>query len=194
MTDSFQRHDTVLDRDRSLVLLVDVQERLRPVMSDIDSVIDECGRALRAARQLEVPILVTEQYPRGLGRTVPELLEVLETDSVIDKMTFSCWGSQEVRERVEELGRDQVVTIGIESHVCVMQTALDLLASGKQVQVPFDAVTSRSRKVREQAIRRMRAEGAIITCVESVLFEWLVEAGTDVFKTVSKMVKREITE
>ncbi len=194
MTDSFQRHDTILDRDRSLVLLVDVQERLRPVMSDADSVIDECARVLRAARRLDVPILVTEQYPRGLGRTVPELLEALETNPVIDKMTFSCWGSQDVRERVEELGRDQVVAIGVESHVCVMQTTLDLIAAGKQVQVPFDAVTSRSRKVREQAIRRMRTEGAVITCVESVLFEWLVEAGTDDFKAVSKMVKREITE
>lgn len=194
MPESSSRHDTILNRKRSVVLLVDVQERLMPVMADGDQFVDECVRVLRAATALGVPILCTEQYPKGLGKTVPALAELIEESPSIEKMTFSCLGAPELVKQIDALARDQVVVIGIESHVCVMQTALDLLAAGQEVHVPYDAVTSRSRIGRAMAIERMRQAGVIVTCVESVLFEWLVEAGTAEFKTVTKLLKREVKD
>ncbi len=193
-TSSFMRHDTILNRDRSVVLLVDVQERFRDVMADGPAMIEECGRILQAAKILGIPILATEQYPKGLGHTVPELAELIDGYPLVEKLTFSCCGESGLMEQLEVLDRDQIVVIGIESHVCVLQTALDLLAAAKQVHVPHDAITSRSRKMRASAIERMRQAGVVITCAESVLFEWLVEASGDEFKPVSKLVKRKIEE
>jgi nicotinamidase-related amidase len=137
---------------------------------------------------LAIPVVVTEQYPKGLGPTIAELAE-RTTGPAIEKDTFSCARESTARSAIEDLGRNQVVVTGIEAHVCVMQTAADLLAAGYEVHVPHDGVNSRRTADRDWALHRMAAAGAIITSTESVLFELLERCGTDDFKRVAALIK-----
>lgn len=182
-----RRHPELLDRGSALLLLVDVQERINAVMSDqahlvrLEVLLDSC-------RALDVPVVATEQYPKGLGGTVESLAGRLESPP-LEKMTFSCGGSPEIVAALDIAGRTQVVVTGIEAHVCVVQTALDLLEAGYRVQVPHDAVNSRRSADRDWALRRMTAAGAVVTSTESVLFELLGRCATDEFRAVTKLIK-----
>ena len=177
-----------LRSDQASLLVVDLQERLVPAMHNTD-VVAAAARMIKAADFLKLPILVTEQYPTGLGKTVPELRSVLPGGvSAVAKMQFSAF-APEIKSQMEQSARKSVVVVGIEAHVCVQQTVLDLLRAGFQVYVCGDAITSRKPTDTELAIARMRQAGAIVTSTESVIFEMVQEAGTDLFKQILKVVK-----
>jgi len=172
---------SLLARDRAALLVVDVQEAFRPYAA-FTTVVQACARLVQAARLLEVPTLVSEQYPRGLGHTAPEL--GLQGEPRIEKTVFSA-----VRADGFDLaGRDQVIVGGIETHVCVSQTVHDLLAAGVEVHVPADAVGSRHELDHERGLDRMQRAGATVSTVEAALFELLERAGTPEFKAVQKLI------
>jgi nicotinamidase-related amidase len=175
----------VLDRGRAALVVVDVQEAFRPAVLDFDRVAAAAATLVRGARILELPVIVTQQYPKGLGATVPELAEHLDGVEPIDKVRFSAAAA----DGFDLQGRDQALICGIESHVCVSQTAHDLLDRGVQVHVARDAVTSRTEENRELGLHKMEGAGAVVTSVETALFELLGAAGTDEFKQVQALVK-----
>jgi nicotinamidase-related amidase len=172
-----------------VLAVVDVQEAFRPAVIDFDQVAQNVGILVQGARVLGVPVLVTEQYPKGLGRTVPEVSRHLDGIEPISKLCFSAAEADAFAERLSESGRDQVLVCGIESHVCVNQTADDLLRGGREVHVAGDAVSSRTGENRELGLRKMERAGAVITSVETALFELLGAAGTPEFKEIQKLVK-----
>jgi len=174
-----------LERDRTALLVVDVQEGFRPVIDGFEDVARRTATLVQGARVLGLPVLATEQYPKGLGPTVPEVAEHLDGVERLPKTVFSACEA----EGFDLDGRDQVVVCGIETHICVMQSAMALLDRGTQVEVATDAVGSRTKLDREVGLERMREAGAGITSVETALFELLGAAGTDEFKEVQRLVK-----
>lgn len=183
----------LLARDKSQLLIIDVQEKLLDAISGKDRVVERCVRLVRAARTLGVPITLSEQYPQGLGPTVePIRAAIANAGFVVDKVEFSCMRSAPLRERLHELrrqGRPQVVIAGIEAHVCVLQTTIDLEGQGFEAFVVADAVGSRAKANRERAMTRLAKEGADIVDSEMVLFEWLERAGTPEFKELHALIK-----
>jgi nicotinamidase-related amidase len=175
----------VLDRGRAALVVVDVQEAFRPAVLDFDRVAGASATLVRAARILDLPVIVTQQYPKGLGQTVPEVGEHLDGIEPLDKVSFSAAAA----DGFDLEGRDQALLCGIESHVCVSQTAHDLLDRGVEVHVARDAVTSRSEENRELGLHKMEGSGAVLTSVETALFELLGAAGTDEFKQVQGLIK-----
>ena len=179
----------LLDRERSALLVVDVQSRLAPAMAGAETVVGRVRVLLEAARRLGVPTLVSEQYPKGLGGTVDELAPSLGGAKVIAKNAFSCAREPELASALRAFDRHQVVVCGMETHVCVLQTALDLQEQGYAVHVAADAVGSRDTTRRDLGLARMRDAGCTIVDSEMVVFEWLGAAGTDEFREVSKLIK-----
>ncbi len=177
-------------RDNTIAVIVDVQERLHPHMYDADQVLTKIGTLIRGLTVLDLPILVTEQYPKGLGPTVEPVRSALgEQFTPIIKSAFSCCDEVAFTEQLQHHARRTVVIAGIESHVCVLQTTLDLLDSGYDPVVVLDATSSRSARDQEIASRRIEREGGRITSVESILFEIARVSGTEPFKAISKLVK-----
>jgi isochorismate hydrolase len=174
---------------RSLLLIVDIQERLAAAMDERDAMIRNSVILLQAATEMRVPILASEQYPQGLGHTVPELGHRLSGEDVVSKVEFSCWQNRPLRERIAASGKDQVIVAGIEAHVCVLETALDLRKAGKEVFVVADAVASRRVESREMALRRLSANEVEIVTTEMVVLEWLGSAASPSFKTISKLIR-----
>lgn len=181
------RHPTLLDKTQTAVLVVDVQEKLLPLIPRSPALISNIRFVLEVARLLQLPVQATEQYPKGLGSTTVELASLLPPRP--EKLDFSCCGLPEVVEQFRGWQRRQIVVVGIETHVCVMQTVLDLIAHGFQVHVPVDAVAARFELDHEVALRRMQATGAILTTVESVGFELFQRAGSPEFKEFSRLVQ-----
>jgi nicotinamidase-related amidase len=175
----------VLKRSSTLLVVVDAQEAFRPAVLDFDRVVHNAGVLVQGAKALGVPVVVTEQYPKGLGHTVPEVAEHLNGTEPIEKLAFSAAAA----DGFDPQGRQQVLVCGIETHVCVSQTAHDLLERGLEVHVARDAVTSRTEDNRDVGIRKMEAAGAVITSVETALFELLGAAGSDEFRTVQRLIK-----
>ncbi|QDU64584.1 Isochorismatase family protein [Planctomycetes bacterium Pan216] len=181
------RSPQLMSAGDTAILLVDVQEKLLPLIDRGDGVRQRCRYLLQAARILNIPVVATEQYPKGLGSTIPELAEFIA--SPFEKLTFSSYGIQEVRTKLGELGSPKVLLCGIEAHVCVQQTAFDLMADGFRVYLPIDATGSRRASDKEVAIDRMRGSGITITTAEAAVFEWTERAGTPEFKEISRLVK-----
>lgn len=179
----------LLDAQRSLLLIVDVQQALLPAMADPGRVTRGAAILMKAAPRLEIPLLVSEQYPRGLGPTVPELAELAPAGTVLPKLHFSCTDDPELGARLRQSGRDQMVLAGIEAHVCVLQTALGLKAAGLHPFVVADATASRTAASHQAALARLGASGVAVGTVEMVVFEWLNRAGTPVFKDLSPLIK-----
>jgi nicotinamidase-related amidase len=173
-------------RDGAL-LVVDMQGKLLELMADRGLVVANAVRLVRAAKALDMPIWATEQYPKGLGPTVPELAELLPHRA--DKTSFHCCAVGELVEGLYNHATRHVTLAGIEAHVCVAQTALELLNLGYRVQVPADAVASRHRLDWEIALRRLERAGAVVTTVEAALFEWVETADHPRFKVISELVK-----
>ena len=180
-----------LDVDRAMVLVVDVQASLLPFIRGHEGVVAAGRKLLEGVRVFGVPVLGTEQYPKGIGRTVPAIREGLEANraSVLEKMTFSACREPATREALQKIDRPQVIVIGIEAHVCVQQTVLDLRAMDYDVFVCADAVGSRGRLDYKHSLHRMRQAGAFVTTVESALFELCDRCGTDQFKAMLEVVK-----
>jgi nicotinamidase-related amidase len=175
----------LLDRERTVLVVVDVQEAFRPAVLEFDRTAHNVGVLVQGARTLGIPVVVTEQYPKGLGHTVPELAEHLDGIEPLEKVTFSAAGA----DGFDLGGREQALVCGIESHVCVSQTAHDLLDRGMEVHVARDAVSSRTEENRELGLHKMEASGAVMTSVEAALFELLGRAGGEEFKSVQGLIK-----
>lgn len=177
------------DQGLSQLVMIDVQEKLAAVMppDELNHLIQQAEVLLQAAKLLEVPVLITEQYPKGLGNTLP-VLKALCDAKPIEKQAFSCVQvPQFSRQLVGD--RPQIILMGMETHICVLQTALDLIARGKQVMVVEDAVISRNPSNKRNALARMQAAGCVVTNTESVVFEWLRVAQGDTFKAISKLIR-----
>ena len=175
-----------LNKQASCLLLVDVQEKLIPAIHEYQGLIDNCAWLMNVANDLHVPIWVSEQYPRGLGPTIQSLQALADPTRIMEKVHFSCGADPSCRKILRDCGRQQVIVIGIEAHVCVLQTAIDLHQLGKNVFVVADAVSSRDPLDKTVALQRMRQQNITIVTKEMVLFEWLEQAGTDVFRHMSK--------
>ncbi len=184
-----ERHPTILKKESTGLLIVDIQQRINAVMKYGEVVVKNTVKLIQGFKTFELPIFITEQYRKGLGPTEPQILEELDDVKIIEKLTFSCCGSTELKAQLLDKNIQQIALCGIETHVCVQQTALDLIANDFQVYLVRDAVSSRNKIDHKTAIERMRDEGVIITTAESVLFELLVKAKTDEFKEISKIVK-----
>jgi nicotinamidase-related amidase len=178
-----------LERDAAVLLVVDLQTRLFPHIADRDRVEEQSIRMIRAARQLGLPTFISEQYREGLGPTLPSVMAAAAEATVIEKLAFSVCGDPSADTKLAARGRQQVLLIGIEAHVCVQQTALDLLRRGLAPVVLADAVSSRRALDRDVAFDRMRQAGVIVTTVESVIFELTGEAGTELFKRILPIVR-----
>jgi len=175
----------LIERDKSALLVVDIQERLLPHIHEGQAVLDHAVWLVKVAQRLGVPVMLSEQYPKGIGPTVAVLRGLTFPEAVGEKLHFSCVAAK-CLERLPGAERPQVVVAGTESHVCVLQTVLDLLGQGRQVFVVAEAVGSRRPADKALAIERMRALGAEIVSREMVAFEWLKQAGTEEFREVSR--------
>jgi nicotinamidase-related amidase len=184
-----KKHERVLSREKSALLVIDIQERILPVIFEYEKVVQNSIKLIKGFKTLNLPVYYTEQYPKGLGPTAANVKEALNESIPIEKMSFSCSGAPGLFEELKQREIEQIVLCGIESHVCVMQTALDLLANDFQVHIASDAVSSRRKFDYDIALQRMNSNGAEITLTESVLFELLEVCGTDQFKSISKLVK-----
>lgn len=183
------RNPKILNRDAAVLFIIDVQESFRKVLPDFGELTKNISILIQAMKILDVPIVVTEQYPRGLGRTVSELSDVLGKHVLFEKNCFSSAGIPELMDWLKASGKEQIILTGIETHVCVNQTALDLLWKKYQVHLVTDAVSSRVLPNKLLGIEKIVSGGAVPTSVEMALFEMLVESGTDKFKAVQKLVK-----
>jgi nicotinamidase-related amidase len=183
---------TKLDRNNAILAVIDVQERLMTVIHGAQEVDANVARLIRGCRVLGVPVVVTEQYPKGIGPTTAVVREAMFEAGVgepLQKLCFSSFGSDEFAGALRRSGRRQVILCGVEAHVCVFQTCRDLIADGFEVFIVADATSSRTERNRELAVRRMTSDGARLTTTEMALFEMTVASGTDEFRAISKLVK-----
>jgi nicotinamidase-related amidase len=178
----------MLEIDNTVLLVIDIQGKLASLMHEKEHLYDNASRMVRAAEVLGIKVICTEQYPNGLGPTVPEIAEHLNVEA-IEKLAFSCCGEEAFVTALKQTGRTQVLLVGIETHICVYQTAMDLLSGGYEVYVVTDAVSSRTESNRDLGLQRMRDAGAVMTSVEMALFEMLKIAKGDQFKQIARIVK-----
>ena len=176
--------DWRMTTQNTALVVIDLQEKLMAAMARRAEVVTAANKLIRAARILELPTLVTVQYVKGLGPVCTELTEATAGLTPFEKMTFSCCGTDAFSGAIKNSGRKRIVICGVEMHVCVQQTALDLLAAGCEVYIASDAVCSRRDSDCAVALERMRDSGAVLTTTESAVYEWLREAGTPQFKQV----------
>lgn len=175
--------------ENTTALVIDIQERLFPAMSDQEELLKNCRILLQGLEALEIPVVVTQQYTKGLGETIPEIREVIPHFEPFEKRDFSCCDEPTVIEKLKSLNSRNVILFGIEAHVCVLQTAIDLKAAGFTPIVVTDCISSRSPKSVEVAKERFRYEGILMTSCESVLFELTRTSAAPQFRTISKLVK-----
>ena len=188
--------ETLVSRDDAVLVIVDIQDKLAAVMAERDDVVGVTKKLAQVAAMLGIPIVVTRQYPKGLGGTVPELDDVLfelaeegARVSGVDKTAFCCAAEPDFTDALRATGRRQVILLGMETHICVTQTALALAGDGYQVQVAADGCCSRDRANHDTALERLRAAGVVVTVSESVMYEAVGVAGTPEFKRLLEIVK-----
>ncbi|MCK9526647.1 MAG: isochorismatase family protein [Limnochordia bacterium] len=177
-----------LDRENTVLLEIDIQDKLVPVMKYKDQVIRNAKILITAAREMNVPVIATEQYPKGLGRTVLELLSLMDEENIFSKNSFTAYTDQ-VKAALQKRAKKKVVVTGMETHVCVFQTVRDLINDGYQVFVVKDAIASRTKSNYLNGLDLMQAMGAVITNTETVVFDLLKVSGTPEFKMMSKLIK-----
>lgn len=178
-----------INKEDSLVMIVDYQEKLMPFIDCNEEILERACVLLKGLELLEVPMMVTRQYPKGLGDTITTIKELTKGAPIYDKIAFSCYVDEAIKKAVKDSGKKNIIICGIEAHVCILQTLIDLQEDGFQVILVEDCISSRKANDKEIALIRGRAQGAYITTTESILFELLKYAGTDVFKQISKLVK-----
>ncbi len=180
----------LLDKSNAVLVVIDVQEKLCKAMNEkvLERLVSNTSILQQAAQEMGMPILATEQYVKGLGETLPALKERL-AEASIEKMTFGCCGEETFPDRLKALGKKQVIVTGMETHVCVLQTVLELLDAGYMVHVVRDAVMSRHKENWLVGVETARDAGAVITSTEAALFQLLKVAGTEEFKKLSKLVR-----
>jgi nicotinamidase-related amidase len=174
---------------RTVLVIIDIQGKLWNAMHDKSALLENAQKLVKAMRVLSVPVILTEQNPQGLGPTVPELMQCLPEVKALPKFCFNCCQDSGFEQELIRLNRKQVLLCGIESHICVHQTALDLLSRGFEVQVVADVVASRVQANKEVALARMQSEGAKLTVTEMAIFELLGAADSPLFKEILKVIK-----
>jgi nicotinamidase-related amidase len=179
----------MLDKNNAALLIIDIQERLAVVMDRKDQVVKNTLHLVELARMQDLPVVVTEQYPKGLGRTVPEVQSSLPAYLPIEKVSFNCCGEATFNEQIKRLGRKKIIVTGMETHICVLQTSLGLLKAGFDVHLVADAVCSRTKANWRSGVELIRDAGGVLTNTETVLFQLLGVAGTPEFKTISQRIK-----
>jgi nicotinamidase-related amidase len=179
----------LIERDKSCLLVVDVQEKLAAAVMDPAAVIGNSAILLRAAARLGIPVVVSEQYPQGLGPTVPALAGLVPESARVGKLSFSCAADPGLQDRIKATSRSVLVICGMEAHVCVLQSALGFQAAGYRTVVVADAVSSRAPANRDAALQRLRENAVEVVTTEMVVFEWLGQAGTPEFKELSKLIR-----
>lgn len=183
-------HPNILDSSKTALLVVDVQEAFRPVIDDFPGFASRIAVAVRGFQILERPVFVTEQYPKGLGRTAKEICEVLPAEfNYFEKTTFSSCGAATLEDELRSAGVSQVVVCGLETHICVNQTTHDLIHRGFSVHLLTDCVVSRTKPNKRAGLKKMVASGAIPSSVEMALFEMMRDATHDKFKEIQRLVK-----
>lgn len=175
--------------ETSCLLVIDMQERLVPAMQAPAQTVKNAGILMKAADRLDVPTILTEQYSKGLGPTVDDLLKLRGASSVIEKTHFSCMQEQAFSDEFHTLNRKQVVIAGMEAHICVLQTGVQLMEEGYDIFVVTDATSSRRLESEKACLDRLGACGAGIVTTEMVVFEWLGQAGTDAFRELLPLIK-----
>ncbi|MCB0506669.1 MAG: hydrolase [Chitinophagales bacterium] len=178
----------LIQTDSTALLVIDIQERLMPVVQDKEQVFLNTNRLIKAAQQLKIPTIITEQYPNGLGHTCTEI-EISEPTQVIEKICFSCIQSEQVMETLKNKNIKSLIICGVEAHICVLKTALEAMNIGIEVHIVADAVSSRTKDNKNYALERMKQSGAFIVSTEMILFQLIDKAGTDTFKFISKLIK-----
>ncbi len=173
----------------TIAVCIDIQEKFTGIIYEFETILKNSQLLIDGLNILDLPIIITEQYPKGLGYTIPEIKTHLNEYNPIEKLAFSCCGSDEFCSVLKTTSKKNIIVFGIEAHVCVLQTVIDLLEMGYQPVLVEDCVSSRRKKDRDIALARMRQEGAILTSSESILFELSRIAGTEKFKQISKLVK-----
>jgi nicotinamidase-related amidase len=184
-----ERSEKLLSRDHSVLVIVDVQDVFLKLIKVKNLIVENIQLLVQVARQLEIPILATTQNAEKLGSLVPEIAEFIGDAPVVDKLCFSCMASETFAKNLQATGRSQAVLVGVEVHICVMQTALDMLKAGYMVHVPYNAVASRLKRDWKYALLRLANSGVTVSAMESVIYEWLYEAGTDSFRAVLPLLK-----
>ncbi|MEK6776939.1 MAG: hydrolase [bacterium] len=179
----------LLDKSNAVLVIVDIQDKLAAVMKHKQQVTDNCLHLIEAAKLLNIPIVVTEQYPKGLGPTIHEIRDALPNYEPFEKMTFDGCGGNGFLEKIASLNRKQMILTGMETHICVLQTCLGLLQKGYFVHLVGNAVCSRGKDDYLAGREWMRDAGAVITCTETALFQLIEKAGTPEFKAISKRIK-----
>jgi len=179
----------MFNRKNTVLVIIDLQAQLVPHMAGSKTLVKNAQIMVKAAHILKIPILVTEQNPTGIGKTIPEINALLDKATIISKHTFSCYRSSPFRTALRSLKRHQLVLIGIESHVCIYQTAFDLVQNDYEVQAIADAISSRTEINKEIGLERMKAAGASIGSVESCVFELLETSVSPEFKQILKLIK-----
>lgn len=183
-------HPAVLDKDKTVLVVVDLQEAFRHPINDFALISSRASIAVRGFQILNLPVIITEQYPKGLGKTAEEILFSLPPDfEFVEKTAFSSCGANPFMEKLRATGASQIVLCGLETHICVNQTAHDLLAEGFQVHVLTDCVSSRFAQDKETALRKMQASGVVLSSVEMALFELMRNAKHEQFKEIQKLIK-----
>ncbi len=187
----------LMSAEDTVLLVLDAQKKLVPLLTDPSRVVWNIRRLLVGASVLGVRVTASEQYPKGLGKTIQQLAAPLKqagVTSVPEKVTFSCGGCEEIVTALEQWGVNRVLVVGVETHVCVQQTVLDLQAAGYRLYVAVDAVGSRNTIDYETALRRMESSGVTLTTTEAVLCEWCRVSGTPEFKAISSLLKESVPE
>jgi len=179
----------LLSKDGAVLLIIDIQEKLFPHMHKKEEVSKNVRRLIKFVKVVGIPIVLTEQYPKGLGRTIREIKELIPEVKPIEKVEFSCLGSEEFRGALKRLDAKTLILTGIETHICVSQTAIEALDMGYGVHVVSDATSSRREEDRTVGIERMRQGGAVISSTEMLIYEVLRRAGTKEFKEALRLVK-----
>lgn len=178
-----------LSKDNAALVITDIQDRLAAVMKVREDVIKNCLHLIELAKMLNIPVVLTEQYPNGLGPTVNEIKEQLPVYQPIEKLTFSCCEEPNFLNEIKKLNKKSIILTGMETHICVLQTCIGLLKEGFHVHLVRDAVCSREKENWKTGVEFMRDSGAVVTCTETVLFQLLKVAGTEEFKAISKRIK-----
>lgn len=184
-----ERSGFVATRKDSLLIIIDIQQAMLKVIDSWKLVAGKAKQLIKSANALDVPILLTEQYKTGLGETLPELIQEIKSPEVFQKEHFSACLEEDFIPTVQSFNRKKIVVVGMETHVCVLQTCLDLIKAGFQVHLVADAVASRLDENRDIAINLLRQAGAVISSTETVIFQWACRANTDEFRRILPIVK-----
>ena len=176
-------------KEDTMALVVDFQEKLMPVMAGAECLEARTNILIKGLKTLDVPMIITQQYTKGIGMTIPSIFESAETEEYFDKVTFSCFDDEAIRAKIEENGKKNVIVCGIESHICVLQTCIDLKEAGYNPILVVDCMSSRKESDKEIAILRAQQEGILLTTTEGILFELTSKAGNPTFKVISKLIK-----